>query len=40
MHTPAINNVARQYAEDFLNQDAILKRFEQELGGLVAKNIC
>jgi colanic acid biosynthesis glycosyl transferase WcaI len=38
--TKAINTVARQYAEDFLNQNAILKRFEQELEGLVAKNIC
>lgn len=40
MDTNNINSVARQYAEDFLNKNAILRRFEQEIEGLVAKNIC
>lgn len=37
--TKAINQVARQYAEGFLNQHAILERFEQEIEGLIAKKV-
>lgn len=36
MDTGAINDVARQYAENFLNRDAILNRFQRDVEKLIA----
>ena len=33
----SVNHVARKYAEEFLNQDAILNRFKQEVESLIVK---